>query len=260
MKMGVAGAALATFLSQVFSAVLVLANMIREKGSLHLSIRKLKVSKDIMKSQLWLGLPTAFESTLFAITNIAILSALNTFGTDTVAAWSALGKMDMNFWIVSTSFGIAITSFVGQNYGAGRMDRVKKSTKICIGMYTLCAIVISLFLVIGKSALFRLFTSDERVIEIGCDMLMRIAPWYTLYVFIEVLPGALRGVGDVIGPAIITLVGICAMRIIWLVGALELSPTIGSILFSYPVTWILTSLAFIFYYWRKSSFENKKIH
>lgn len=91
-------------------------------------------------------------------------------------------------------------------------------------------------------------------------MLMRIVPWYTLYVFIEVLPGALRGVGDVIGPAIITLVGICAMRIIWLVGALELSPTIGSILFSYPVTWILTSLAFIFYYWRKSSFENKKIH
>lgn len=260
LKMGVAGAALATFLSQVFSAVLVLANMIREKGSLHLSIRKLKVSKDIMKSQLWLGLPTAFESTLFAITNIAILSALNTFGTDTVAAWSALGKMDMIFWIVSTSFGIAITSFVGQNYGAGRMDRVKKSTKICIGMYTLCAIVISLFLVIGKSALFRLFTSDERVIEIGCDMLMRIVPWYTLYVFIEVLPGALRGVGDVIGPAIITLVGICAMRIIWLVGALELSPTIGSILFSYPVTWILTSLAFIFYYWRKSSFENKKIH
>lgn len=255
LKMGVAGAAGATFLSQVFSALLITGNLIRDKEALHLSVKKLKITGSILKSQLRLGLPTAFESILFAITNIAIQAALNTFGTDTVAAWSAYGKMDAIFWMVSTSFGIAITSFVGQNYGAGLKERVKKSTRVCLAMDFAVSAVLVIFLIAARSFLFRLFTSDETVIKIGSDMVMMITPWYIIYVFIEVLAGALRGVGDVFVPMTITLVGICAMRIVWLAGALHICPTIGGIIFSYPVTWILTALAFILYYWRKSCSE-----
>ena len=240
LEMGVAGAAAATFLSQALSAVLITIRLARDRGVLRITLKRMRFTWSILFSQLQLGIPTAVESILFAITNIAIQAALNTFGTDTAAAWSAFGKMDAVFWMVSTSFGIAITSFVGQNHGAGKKDRVKKSTKICLLMD------------------FAVFTSDQNVIEIGSRMVLLITPWYVVYVFIEVLAGAMRGVGDVLVPMIITLVGICLLRIAWLVGAMEIAPTINAIIFSYPVTWILTALAFILYYSRKAFLENKK--
>ena len=118
--------------------------------------------------------------------------------------------------------------------------------------------VIVILLVAMRIPLFRMFTSDQNVIEIGSRMVLLITPWYVVYVFIEVLAGAMRGVGDVLVPMIITLVGICLLRIAWLVGAMEIAPTINAIIFSYPVTWILTALAFILYYSRKAFLENKK--
>ena len=203
---------------------------------------------DLLKTQLKLGLPTGFESILFAITNIAIQAAINTFGTDTTAAWSAYGKLDAIFWMVSTAFGISITTFVGQNYGAGRTDRVRKSTRICLIMDLAVSFVLASFLILAREILFRLFTSDADVISIGCDMLLYITPWYIVYVFIEILGGSLRGRGNVIVPVVITLLGVCVLRIIWLAGVLELSPTIHAIILSYPVTWVATALAFIGYY------------
>lgn len=146
-----------------------------------------------MKYQIKLGIPTGFESVLFAITNIAIQASLNTFGTDTTAAWSAYGKLDAVFWMISTAFGISITTFVGQNYGAGKMKRVHKSTRVCILMDLAVSAVLVVFLIVARSFLFRLFTSDETVIQIGSDMLVLITPWYIVYVFIEVLAGTLRG-------------------------------------------------------------------
>ena len=258
LEMGVAGAAAATFLSQALSAVLITIRLARDRGVLRITLKRMRFTWSILFLQLQLGIPTAVESILFAITNIAIQAALNTFGTDTAAAWSAFGKMDAVFWMVSTSFGIAITSFVGQNHGAGKKDRVKKSTKICLLMDFAVSTVIVILLVAMRIPLFRMFTSDQNVIEIGSRMVLLITPWYVVYVFIEVLAGAMRGVGDVLVPMIITLVGICLLRIAWLVGAMEIAPTINAIIFSYPVTWILTALAFILYYSRKAFLENKK--
>ena len=157
--------------------------------------------------QLKLGLPTGFESILFAITNIAIQSAINTFGTDTTAAWSAFGKLDAIFWMISTAFGISITTFVGQNYGAGKMDRVRRSTLVCLGMDLAVSFVLVAVLIAARGILFRLFTTDEAVVRIGSDMLMFIIPWYIIYVFIEVLGGSLRGRGNVLVPVVITLLG-----------------------------------------------------
>ena len=110
-------------------------------------------------------------------------------------------------------------------------------------MDALVSTVLVIFLIAARKILFSLFTNDETVIQIGCEMLVLITTWYIVYVFIEVLAGALRGVGDVIVPVIITLLGICVMRIV-----LKISPTISAIIFSYPVTWLLTALFFIGYY------------
>lgn len=246
--LGVAGVAVATLIAQAFSAVLVTHRLARSSGMLKLSLRRIRFHSSVMKNQLRLGLPTGFESILFSVTNIAIQSAVNTFGTNTAAAWSAYGKLDAIFWMVSTAFGISITTFVGQNYGAGRMDRVRKSTRVCLIMDLAVSTVLVAFLVLARVPLFRLFTTDTDVIRIGTDMLVLITPWYVVYVFIEILVGALRGIGDVIIPVVITLLGVCLLRIIWLVAVLQISPTIPAIIFSYPVTWVTTAIAFICYY------------
>ena len=257
-RKGVFGAAAATFLSQALSGVLVTLFLVSDKGALHLSCKEIRFSGSILASQLRMGFPTALESILFAITNIAIQAVLNTFGTDTVAAWSAFGKMDAVFWMVSTSFGIAITSFAGQNYGAGRLDRVRKSTAICLLMDFCISSIIVITLILFRIPLFGLFTADQNVIEIGSWMVLEITPWYIVYIFIEILAGSLRGEGDVMIPLFITLFGICLLRIIWLEGAMILSPTIQTIIFSYPVTWLFTAVIFILYYLKKVILENKK--
>ena len=250
--MGVAGAAIATLIAQAVSAVLVTLKLMRSGGLLHLSLRKIRFHGTLLKMQLKLGLPTGVESILFAITNIAIQAAINTFGTDTTAAWSAYGKLDAIFWMVSTAFGISITTFVGQNYGAGKMDRVRRSTRVCLCMDLVVSFVLVAVLIGARTILFRLFTTDDAVVQIGADMLLFITPWYIVYVFIEILGGSLRGRGNVIVPVVITLLGVCVLRIIWLAGVLKISPTIHAIIFSYPVTWVITALAFIGYYLLKS--------
>lgn len=219
--------------------------------NVQLKISKIRFYKSALISQIKLGIPTGIESILFAITNIAIQASLNSFGTDTTAAWSAYGKLDAIFWMINSAFGISITTFVGQNFGAGKTDRIRKSVKVCLGMELVAATVMVVFLIATRGFLFRMFTSDANVIQIGSDMLVLIAPWYIVYVFIEILAGALRGIGDVIVPVIITLGGICVLRIVWLSIALKISPTISVIIFSYPVTWILTALIFIGYYYYK---------
>lgn len=250
--MGVMGVAIATLLAQAVSAFLVTYKLMRSGGLLHLSLRKIRFHGSLLKLQLKLGIPTGFESVLFAITNIAIQASINTFGTDTAAAWSAFGKLDAIFWMVSTAFGISITTFVGQNYGAGKMDRVRRSTWVCLCMDLVVSFILVAVLLGARGLLFRLFTADASVVQIGSDMLLFITPWYIVYVFIEILGGSLRGRGNVIVPVVITLLGVCVLRIIWLAGVLRISPTIHAIIFSYPVTWVITALAFIGYYlWKE---------
>ena len=119
-----------------------------------------------------------------------------------------LRKAGRNFLMINSGFGISITTFVGQNFGAGKTDRIRKSVKVCLGMELVAATVMVVFLIATRGFLFRMFTSDANVIQIGSDMLVLTAPWYIVYVFIEILAGALRGIGDVIVPVIITLGGI----------------------------------------------------
>ena len=247
-KLGVAGVAIATVISQAVSAVMVTVKLMKEKGILKLYLKEIKIYPFVLRSQLRVGIPAGIQSIMYNITNVIIQSALNTFGTDTVAAWSVYGKLDALFWMMSGAFGIAITTFVGQNYGAGRHDRVLKSTRVCLAIDGIASLILTLFLIFARGILFRIFTNDPAVIKIGCDMLFLIAPWYMSFIFIEVLSGALRGIGDVVVPMIITMLGVCALRVIWIIGALNIHPTVETIIFSYPVTWLSTAILFIIYY------------
>ncbi len=247
-QMGVAGAAVATFFSQAISALLVTQKLMKSDGILKLSLRKLRFHANVLKSLLRIGMPAGFQSIMYSLSNVFIQTALNNFGTDTVAAWSVYGKLDAVFWMISGAIGISITTFVGQNFGARKYDRVKKSVKVCLGIDAVICVVMVLFLLSMRIPLFKIFTNDADVIRIGCQMMSIITPCYMFFIFIEVLSGALRGIGDVLIPTLITLGGVCIFRILWLLGALRLHPTISAIILSYPVTWFTTGILFIVYY------------
>lgn len=246
--MGVAGVALATLLSQALSALLVTYRLMRSKDMLHLALPQIRIHSSVLKSLLRIGLPAGFQSVMYNISNTLIQAALNSFGTDTAAAWSVYNKLDGLFWMMSGAFGIAITTFVGQNYGAKKTDRVKKSVRVCLGIDVLFSGILIIFFLAARVPLFRIFTTDAEVIRLGAWMLELITPWYIFYVFIEVLSGALRGIGDVIIPLIITMCGTCLLRIVWVAGALRVRPAVDTVIFSYPITWVLSAALFIFYY------------
>ena len=247
-RMGVLGVALATFLSQAFSSALVTHKLMKAEGILRLFLRRIRFHGSVMKSQLRIGIPAGVEAVMYSITNVIIQAALNGFGTDTAAAWSVFGKLDAAFWMVSSAFGISITTFVGQNYGARKNGRIRKITRVRLGIVFFVSGGLVVFLFAARVPLFRLFTTDTEVIRIGTEMLLQVTPWYITFVFIEILSGSLRGIGDVIIPMIITLCGVCLLRVLWIVGALKIQPTISAIIFSYPITWIMTSILFICYY------------
>ena len=249
--MGVEGCAYATVIAQGVSAVLCLIYIIKKFDVLRLRKRDFKFSFFIIRKLLALGVPMGLQFSITAIGTIIVQGAINVYGPVFMAGFSAASKIQNIICTVFVSFGATVATFVGQNRGAGKMDRVRKSTRVCLLIDLIVSVFLVIFLVAARAFLFRLFTSDAEVIRIGCDMLLLITPWYVVYVFIEVLAGSLRGAGNVIVPVVITLVGVCIMRIIWLAVVLKVSPTLSSIIFSYPVTWILTALAFILYYIHK---------
>ena len=252
LHMAVAGVALGTLISQGVSAVLVLIALFRSRDIFRLRMKELHFHRASLQSLLRIGIPAGLQSVMYNISNVIIQACLNTFGTDTVAAWTAFGKMDAFYWMVCSAFGIAITTFIGQNYGAGKYNRMRKSVRICFAMAMGSSIAISAVLLIFGSYIFQIFTGDAIVVEIGMEMVRFMAPFYSIYVFIEILSGALRGTGNVLIPMLMTCGGVCLLRLFWIIVMLPIHREIITIIFSYPISWSITALMFIFYYLRES--------
>ena len=251
-KFGVAGAAIATVLAQAVSALLVTWSLMRSYTGLKLILRDIRLDLHMLVSELRIGFPSGLQAFMYGFTNIVIQTAVNKFGTETTAAWAAYGKLDAIFWSICSALGLAITTFVGQNYGAGRFDRIYKSVRTCLIMsLSICGSLV-LFLMIFRRPLFAFFTTDMNVVTLGSDMLITITPFYITYVFIEIYSGALRGLGDVFIPTLITLAGVCCIRIPWMFFVVPVYHSMDTILVSYPLAWITTALFMVpYYYYRK---------
>jgi len=248
--MGVAGAALATILSQLLSAVLVLLVLIRSSQNYQLHIKKIRFHGDLMQKVIRIGLPAGLQSVMYGLSVVIIQVNLNSFGTDVVAGNGAWGRMDGIMWMVIDAFAISVTTFVGQNFGARKFDRMKKGVLQCLGMAAIGVITLSaIFLIFGET-LFHLFASEEAVIQEGMRILRMIAPCFILYLCAGIFSGAVRGAGDSINPTIMTVFGVGVLRLVWLFAVVPMNNTVEMTLFSYPLTWTVTSLMFIIYYFR----------
>lgn len=247
-KWGVAGAGIATVISQIFSAVLVCLTLMRTEECYKLYLKKIRFHKIMFNRIVHIGIPAGFQSLMYSLSNVLIQSNMNQFGTDTIAAWAAYGKIDGIFWMIMGSFGIAVTTFVGQNFGAQKYDRVKKGIRVCFIMAMSAAISLSIFLTFGGTAIYRLFSDDEQVISKGLEVMRFLVPTYFTYVSIEIFSGSLRGMGNSLIPMILTCLGVCVLRVLWIFIAVPIWPDIRTVIFSYPLAWSTTSVLFIIYY------------
>lgn len=245
---GVAGAAIATLISQAVSACLILLALWKTDQSYHFDPRQICLDIPILKDVIRIGLPAGLQSVMYSASNIIIQSSINTFGTNAVAAWTAYSKIDALFWMVMGAFGTSVTTFVGQNFGAQKYDRIRKSVRICFCMAMGTTVVLSTVLYFTGPFIYRLFTSDPAVIKVGMKVLRLLVPCYFTYVSIEILAGTVRGSGDSLIPMLMTCFGVCVLRVAWIFLAVPISHTIETVVLSYPITWGTTSLMFILYY------------
>lgn len=255
--MGVAGAALATILSQFLSAVLVLGALMRTKDMYRLEWKKLRIDGIMLKRIIRIGLPAGMESAMYSISNVIVQAGVNTLGTDSVAAWAAYGKVDGLFWMMVSALGISATTFIGQNYGAKKVERVHQGVRVCMMLAVIMTLIMDGVLLVTGDFLMSMFTSDAAVREIGSQLLHFMVPTFLTYIVIEIFSGALRGVGDAWMPMLIAGVGICSVRILWITFGLPHFPTIIGAAFCYPLSWVLSTIAFIIYYCRFSKLSKR---
>ena len=248
LKMGVRGAAIATITSQLVSAVLVICVLLRADGSYRLEWRKIRMSPFIVVRIIQIGFPAGLQSVMYSASNMILQSSVNALGTNTVAAWTAYSKIDSVFWMIISALGISITTFVGQNYGAGKIDRVKRGVYVCLGIAALITVSLSTILYFCGSYIYLLFTMDSVVIMLGTRVLRYLVPTFICYISIEIFSGALRGIGDCWVPMMMTALGVCALRVVWILFAVPLRHNIITVVTCYPLTWSVTSILFIIYY------------
>ena len=259
LRMGVAGAALATITSQLLSAVLVVRALMKTDDMYKLEWKKVRIDQRMLQRIVRIGIPAGMQSVMYNISNVIIQAGVNTLGTDNVTAWATYGKVDGLYWMMINALGISATTFVGQNFGAGRLDRVRKGAGACMVIGVVLTASVGAVLYNGGHLLVELFTTDLQVQAISMDLLHFMVPTFITYIAIEILSGTLRGVGDAWMPLVITGIGVCAVRVLWIMLVLPHYHTIIGAAFCYPLTWSLTTVAFVIYYYFFSSLRRWKL-
>jgi putative MATE family efflux protein len=250
LKMGIAGAALATVLSQVISALLVLLVLLRMPEAYTLQLRRISIDPLLLKRILQVGVPAGLQFVTFDLANLLIQSGINSFGSATIAAFTAYAKADMLTWMVSGALGVAITTFAGQNYGAQKYDRIYKSVRICLGIGVVLIGSLSALVIVFRQFILGIFSADPEVIRLGAWLMLWVVPFNATFVPVEVLGGAMRGSGYSAVPTAITSVCVCAFRVLWLFTVVQRFHTLGMLMLCYPISWILADIAFVITYRR----------
>lgn len=241
-KMDVAGVALATIISETVSAILVIRCMMREKGGIQLIPSRLGIHRDKLLKILKIGLPAGFQGMIFSISNVLIQSSINLFGAAVVAGNSAAGNIEGFVYVSMNAFYQATISFMSQNVGAGKYERINRilfNGLICV---VFVGIVMGNGCVFLGKNLIGIYSSSPEVIEAGLIRLKYIATLYAIAGMMDVMVGGLRGIGYSVMPMIVSLIGACGFRILWLATVFQIPEfhNVQSIYISYPVSWILT--------------------
>lgn len=249
LKMGVAGAALATTVSQFISAVLPIRVLLRLPEDA-LDLRKLRIDRKLLGRILRIGVPAGLQFVTFDFSNILIQSGVNSFGDVTMAAWTAHGKTDAITWMISGAFGVSVTTFVGQNFGAQKYRRIRQSVWISLAMSVALVGAVAALILTFRTQILGIYTDDPNVVAVGSMIMLSIMPFNVVFMPIEVFAGTMRGVGYSVMPTLITGSCVCLFRILWLMTVVRRWHMLKMLTICYPISWILAATVFFIVYLR----------
>lgn len=243
--MGVVGVALATAISQTISALLVIRCLINESGDIHLELKELTIVPSKFFRILQIGLPAGFQGILFSLSNVVIQSSINSFGEIVVAGNSAAGNIEGFVYMSMNAIYQAAISFIGQNVGAGKYERINKIVITAELVVITIGVVMGGMVVLAGRPLLSIYSNSSEVIEIGMRRLKIIVLTYALCGMMDVMVGVLRGLGYSIMPMIVSLIGACAFRLVWIATVFQIDKyhSIETIYISYPISWTITFVA-----------------
>ena len=240
-RMSVAGVALATILSETVSACMVTAMLMRETGALHLDLHKLGFHAGSLKQILLIGLPAGLQSTVFSLSNVVIQSAINSFGSTVVAGSSASSNIEGFVYTGMNAFAQAAVTFTSQNIGARKYENLDRVMRNCL----LCAVCTGIVLgggaALAGTQLLHFYSTDAAVVAAGLERLRVICGTYLLCGTMDVLASSLRGLGYSVLPMVVSLIGSCLLRLVWIATIFQLNRTPFMLYISYPISWILTA-------------------
>ncbi len=253
MSMGVAGAAYATILSQVISAILVLVSLTVSKGMYRLHWNRLRIEMGVLKEIIYIGMPSALQQSITAFSNVFVQSYINAFGSSVMAGWSSYIKIDQFVVIPANSISMSITTFVGQNLGAFKAYRANKGTKISVGIAAAATAAVVAVLVAFAPQAIMLFNRETAVVECGTMLLRVMTPFYIVWSVNMILSGSLCGAGDTRMATLIKLFSFVIFRQIYLFAVSRLFPNVlFTVAIGYPIGWTLSAVLITIYYIRKN--------
>lgn len=247
---GVTGAAVATTLSQAVSCVLAMGYLLRVDADYRVTPREMRIHPLMAKRIIQVGLPTGIQNMVISLSNILVQASVNTFGAAAMAGFGAYLKIDGFCVLPMMSFSMAITTFVGQNYGAGKFDRMKKGMWVTIAMGVVYTVVMGAVLILFARQMLGFFSQDEAVIDFGVQALRIFCPFYWVPAIMHALAGTVRGTGKSIPPMLALLFSMCIFRIIYLKTILPFFDTIFGIYILYPISWTMGMVLMVLYTWK----------
>ncbi len=242
LGIGVAGVAIATVISQCISASLVLLCLVRSDAVYRVELKRLRIVRGKLWQMTKIGIPAGIQGATFSISNVLIQSTINSFGSVAMAGSTAGGNIEGFVFTSMDSLTQATLSFTGQNYGARKFDRINKVLINCLFLVTVVGLVLGCGAYFAGRPLLSIYTSDPEVIEYGLARILMICVPYCTCGIMNVLVGAMRGLGSSITPMVVSIFGVCVLRVVWIYTVFAKFPTWNVLFLSYPVTWVVTAL------------------
>ena len=252
------GVAIATVISNLISSLILVISLMRTDGPTHLSFRHLTIEKDLLKDMIKIGMPAGLQGMAFSISNILVQSSVNSLGTDVMAATSAALNLEAVMFCLFGGFSQASTTFIGQNYGAGNMERCRRAAGMSYLESTIATVVVSALIVLFRRPLLSIFNRDPAVIHYGEIRILYIVGFEFFNMTVDNLSSALRGYGNSLAPALIALFGICVVRVVWILTVFAKHHTMNVLMTCYPLSWIVADTILVIYYFYYRNKMKKK--
>lgn len=250
LKMGIVGAAIATDISQLLSCIFIILFLVRSEDVYRVKLKDIRCYDNLLGKILKIGLPTGVQNIVISLSNVIVQSSVNSFGAVAMAGFAAYIKVDGFNILPVLSFSMAATTFVGQNVGAGRLDRVKKGMYVSVAMGIIYTVCTEILLLTFAPQVIGVFTQNGKVVEYGVYIMKFFCPFYWMLGILHILAGTIRGTGKTMQAMVVFLFSLCIFRVLWIWGAMSVSHKIGGVMLGYPLSWLVGLVMILIYVWK----------